>query len=280
MLALPLVRQIRATAEGPLVLIKGPEVAALYPTSGRRFSDVDILSPSAEAVQASLLTSGFVEVDHEYYNLVHDHHHLHPIRYPAVWLNVEVHSEPNWPVRNRKPAPVAEVLEAAMPSALGIEGVLAPARMHHALLLAAHAWRDEPLHRLRDLVDIAALAENLDHEEFLETADRWGIGRLWRTTWGAIEALFYEGAETLPLRLWAAHLKVVRERTVLENHLQHWLSPYWEFSLGRAVVQTGRTVRADLTTDDDETWAIKLKRTAGALRHPLTPATQRRRDST
>lgn len=219
-------------------------------------------------VQAALLRSGFVEVDDESYSLLEDHHHLHPIRFPAIWLNVEVHSDPNWPVRAPKPPPLAEILEAAVPSALAVEGVSAPNRLHHTLILAAHAWRHESLHRLRDLLDIAVLAEGIPTSELAQTAQRWGIGRLWHTTWNAVEAVFYDGRETVALRLLAPHLTSARERTVFENHLRRWLYLYWELPAHRALAQTARTVREELTPGADETWQEKLSRIVSALRHP------------
>ena len=96
-------------------------------------------------MQAALLASGFVEVEDGNYSDLVDHHHLHPIRFPSIWLNVEVHSAPNWPPRAPAPPPLAEIIEAAVPSALGVEGVSAPDRAHHALMLASHSWRHEPL---------------------------------------------------------------------------------------------------------------------------------------
>ncbi len=269
LIAAPLVRRIRAAAEGPLVLLKGPEVAALYPPGGRRFSDVDVLTRQAHAVQAALLQSGFIEVGDEDYSLPRDHHHLHPIRRPEIWLNVEVHSAPNWPVHAVKPAPLAEILEAVVPSALGIEGVFAPNRLHHTLIIASHAWL-HGLDRLRDLVDIAVLADGVPTSEITRTAQRWGIGRLWRTTWATVEAYLYGGHENLSLRLLTPHLATARERTVFENHLFYWLYPYWELPAHRAFAETLRTVRKDLTPEADETWNRKFARIARAVRHPRT----------
>jgi hypothetical protein len=61
MLAPALLQRIREAAGGELILLKGPEVAALYPAGGRRFSDVDVLVRDADSVQAALLRAGFVE---------------------------------------------------------------------------------------------------------------------------------------------------------------------------------------------------------------------------
>jgi hypothetical protein len=275
MIAVPLVARIRGTVEGKLLLLKGPEVAALYPPGGRRFSDVDVLSDRASAAQTALLDAGFVEVEDESYSQLHDHHHLHPIRFPSIWLNVEVHSAPNWPLR-APPPPVAEIFEAAVPSALNLEGVDAPARLHHALMLAAHGWRHEPFSRVRDLLDIAVLAEGLPESELESTAKRWGIARLWSTTRLAIEGVFFDERPSRTLKILGPHLASGGERTVFQNHLLHWLYPFWELPLGGALAQTARTARVDLTPAPGETWGRKLERTASAVMHPRSSAAKRK----
>jgi hypothetical protein len=275
MLAPALVRRIRDAVDGEIVLLKGPEVAALYPAGGRRFSDVDLLVRDADAVQSWLLGAGFVE-DEE---AVHrdDHHHLHPLRLPSIWLGVEVHSTPNWPLGATAPPPLDEIFAAAVPSVLGIEGVSAPNRAHHALLLAAHAWRHQPLHLLRDLLDVAALAEGVPEHELHETAEHWGIGKVWRTTYRAVGAIFFGEPDPLPLRLWARHLKEVRTETVLEEHLQRWLHPYWEQRFLSALRDSLTMVGRDLTPAAGETWRERLGQNFDALRHLRAPAASRNR---
>lgn len=274
LIADPLLRRIREATDGELLLLKGPEVAALYPTGGRRFTDLDVLASHADEVQSALLESGFRE-EEEVYDLIDDHHHLPPIRFPTIWLGVEVHAAPNWPVRAPKPPPLPEIIEAAGPSTVGIPGISAPTRPHHTLLLAAHAWRHAPLLRIRDLLDVAVLADGLEPHELELTANRWGIGRIWRTTWSAVEALFYGGGEPLAMRLWGTHLKSVRERTVFENHLQRWLYPYWELPPGQALAETLRTIGTEITPGPGETWRTKLARALDAIRHARTPAARR-----
>jgi hypothetical protein len=275
LLAPPLVRRIRDTVDGPLLLFKGPEVAALYPRGGRRFSDVDLLSPHGRAVQDALVGSGFVEVDHESYSLTNDHHHFHPIRFPPFGLNVEIHSQPNWPSLVAKPPPVDEILEASVPASIGVDGISAPMRAHHALLLASHSWRHAPLERLRDLLDIALLVDGLPEAELTQIASRWGIGRLWGATAASVDALFHGGREPLPFRLWAAHLRTARQPTVFENHLQRWLPPYWEAPPRRAAAQTIRTAVHELTPGPGDTWRTKVARTVSAIFHPAETAAAR-----
>lgn len=276
MVARPLARRMREACEGPLLLLKGPEVAALYRGGARRFSDVDVLTPAAESVQAALLAAGFVEVLEEAYSSLVDHHHLHPIRYPTIWLNVEVHMSPNWPEHLTTPPPLSEILEAAVPSVLGVEGVSAPSRLHHALILASHAWRHDPVFRVRDLVDLAVLTQGISERDLDQTARRWGIGRLWRTTWGAVNALFDGRRETVAMRVIGRHLQAGRDRTVFENHLVEWLSPFWELPPGPAIAQLAQTARVEFSPGPNETWGRKLARTASAIRHPGSSSALRR----
>jgi len=44
----PLLERVRASCDGPLVLMKGPAVAVHYPGSARSFWDLDLLVPNPE----------------------------------------------------------------------------------------------------------------------------------------------------------------------------------------------------------------------------------------
>jgi putative nucleotidyltransferase-like protein len=269
MLVVPsLLEQVRASCEGPLVLFKGPEVARLYPGSARLFLDVDMLTPAAESVHGELRAAGFVEVDDP--ELFVDHHHLRPLKLPTLPLKVEVHMQPAWP-SNLEPPPIREIIDRAVPSELGIAGISTPDRVHHALILAAHAWVHEPLHTLRDLVDVTAVAAGADPMELERTAQAWGVGRIWRTTRGAASMLLDGGPLTGAVRLWARHLEQVRERTVLDNHLERWLHVFWELPPRAAVAALGHALRQELLPEAEESWPDKLTRVAFALRHPRAP---------
>ena len=265
--AVPLVFKIREACDGPVLLLKGPEVGALYPRAGRRFGDVDILTPSAETVQDSLLANGFVPGEPDFDMSDGLHHHLEPVRWPTIALNVEVHSAPNWPPRAKRP-PLEEILEAAVPSALQVQGVSAPHPLHHALILSSHAWRHEPLHRIRDLLDIAVVSDGLDARELDRLAAKWGMTKIWSTTTATIEALFYGGRRTVPLRSWARHLEEIRPRTVFENHLQRWVGAFWEEPPGPALARLGHELRDDIRPDAGETWGTKLGRVGRAAVNP------------
>ena len=270
-LAVPLIERIRASADGPLLLFKGPEVARLYPGHARRFVDVDLLAADAEGVHAALMAHGFVEASDDPDEVYVGHAHLRELRWPTMWLKVEVHSRPDWP-RGVTGPPARGLLAAAVPSSSGIDGVSALSPVHHVLVLAVHAWVHEPLATLRDLVDIAAAAAGLDEAELERTAQTWGIQRLWRTTRQAIDALFYGGSQTLALRSWARHLPAVREKTVLENHLGRWLHPYWELPPALAAGRMAQTLLADLRPAPGERRREKLLRISRAVRNPKAPA--------
>lgn len=98
---IPLIERIRASCDGPLVLIKGPEIARLYPGSARRFSDIDVLSANADAVHQALLACGFLESPDPEFEFTPEHHHLQPLKWPTIGLKVEVHKYPNWCTRSR-----------------------------------------------------------------------------------------------------------------------------------------------------------------------------------
>jgi hypothetical protein len=267
--AVPLLERIRASCEGPLMLLKGPEVATHYPGRARRFGDVDILSAQAEDIQRSLVGQGFLEVEEPEHEAIHDHH-LQPLQWPAIPLKVELHVTPNWPVR-AIPPPLEVLFEAAEPSSVGVAGVLAPSSLHHALIVSAHAWRHEPLQTLRDLFDVAVMSAGVDAAELERTARKWGIGRMWKTTRAAIDAVFYGGRLTAPLRSWARHLPRVRDRSVFERHLESLVHGYWELPPHLATVDLAQALRQSVTPAAGETWGDKLARARRALRNPRAP---------
>lgn len=265
-----LLERVRDGCDGPVMLLKGPEVARLYPSGARRFSDIDVLTSDAVGAYASLLRSGFVDGLMAGETMPDDHHHLAPLRWPTISLRLEIHSTPNW-LPSMRPPPLAEILEAAEPTSLGVDGITVPTPLHHALILVSHAWRDEPLHTLRDLLDIAAMAASIDQRDLDRTADAWGMTRVWRSTWRAIEHLLYGGRSSMPLRVWARHLEDVRERSILEHHLVRWLSPYTELPPRRAVGRMLRVAREEIRPAAGESWRGKLGRITSAVRNPGAP---------
>jgi putative nucleotidyltransferase-like protein len=265
LLTAPLViDRVRNAYDGRLLLIKGVEVAAHYADAGARlFGDIDLLADDAPAVQRALLAAGFVEVGDP--DLYHDIHHLRPLAVDGLPLPLEVHSRPKW-IEPLTPPSADELLDVAVPSA-NVEGVLALPPAYHAVLLAVHSWAHEPLRRLRDVVDVAAVAAHADPAEMDRIASSWGVRRLWRTTAAAFEALLDGGPRPWTFRLWAQNLHLARERTVFENHVQRWLSDFWVLPTGAALRRLPQTFAFELGPDEEEGWRAKLARTALAFRN-------------
>jgi hypothetical protein len=279
-LAAPLVLQrARACLDGACVLLKGPEIAARYPDPALRGSnDLDLLVADPLAAFDALVSGGFEPVgEHEVYR---DIHHLRPLTLPELGLPLELHSRPKW-IAGLEPPPTPALIASAVPAAVGVAGISALPRAHHALITAVHAWAHEPLWRLGDLLDVQLLAEDADQKELRRLAREWGIGRLWDTTHAAITALFDRGSRPLALRTWARHLPLVRERTVLEHHLERLLSPFGAFPPGQAVRRAATAAIEELRPLPGEPWRAKARRTvraAGDMRTEIS--SHDRRDAT
>ena len=200
----PLVLQrILAAVDEPIVLMKGPEVAQWWhdPLT-RPYRDVDVLVEDSEATWHTLRAAGFQPTgDPALYLGIH---HLRPLVWPGLPLVVEVHHEPKW-IEGATP-PTAELLRTAVPSATGIDGLLALEPARHAVALAVHAWAHVPLGRLGRLVDVAALSQGADRGELVRIARSWDVERLWHTTQATIDSLFGDRRRPLVGHLWARHL--------------------------------------------------------------------------
>ncbi len=265
-LAVPLLlRRLRDSCDGPIVLLKGPETAACYPEPvSRPFDDVDILVPDAVGVQRAFIAAGFrpLGVEREF----RDSHQMAPLYHPGVPLLVEVHKRPHW-IDGMPPPPVESLFEHAVESVVPIAGISALPRVHNAVLHAVHAWAHEPLGGLRHLIDVAAVRQGTSDSGADALAAAWGIDRLWHTTTAAIDALFFAGQRPWALRLLARHLESARERTVLESHLSRWFAPFAAFPPGRAAGLALRAIGDDLRPIADEDWRAKLGRARTAIRN-------------
>lgn len=258
-----LLEHVRKVVEGPIMLLKGPEVAARYPAPALRpFGDLDLLVEDPIAAQRALIGAGFTLVGDE--RLYREIHHLRPLHYPSYPLIIEVHARPKWIETGYGPG-IDELLEAAVQSAVGVDGILAPAPEHHTLLLAAHSWAHAPLGQLLQLIDVAALRSESVPNEIASLARRWKIGQVWSLTDAAADALLLDGARPLPLHVWARHLRSVRHRTVLETHLARWLPAFSVLPFRRACGAALRAIERDLTPAPGERWRVKLKRTRLAI---------------
>jgi len=271
----PLLAQVRAGCDGPLVLMKGPELALGYPGRARTFHDLDLLVPDARLVHGQLKEAGLVEIgDAELYFGIH---HLRPLRWQSLPLVVEVHSRPKWPNGLGEPPPTAEIIASAVPTGLGVGGIQSPDPAQHALLVAAHAWAHEPLRHLRDLLDVQVAAASADRTEIERVARAWGLWRLWHTTDEAAAAALGLRRPPLAVRLWARHLGAVRERTVAENHLQRLLAGFWALPLRSALTSTAAAVAGDLRPAFDEGWREKVARVIRASTSATTPLSNHNR---
>jgi len=268
-LTAPLVlEKARAAYDGPLVLMKGIEAGMAYPDPVLRpFRDLDLLTDDPWEAQRALLAAGFELTGDP--RLYVDIHHLRPLKWPSLPLIVELHSRPKWPETSEGPA-FAELLEAAVPSATDVDGVLAPARDHHAVLVAAHSWAHVPLRKVGDLVDIAVVSGGLERSELANLARRWGIGRIWHTFERTTDALVGDARLPLALRLWAGNLAAVRERTVLEEHFERYLGGFAMLPAGAALRATLSSLAEDVRPTPNEDWPSKLLRSRKALRNAFS----------
>jgi putative nucleotidyltransferase-like protein len=256
-----LLARVRTACDGPLVLLKGPEVALDYGANGlRSYGDLDLLTDDPEAAQAALIAAGFQEVfDAEIYE---DIHHLRPLWWPGLPLVVELHSSANWPAAIPGPS-TEELLAAAVPSRLGIDGISTLPPEHHTLVLAAHAWEHQPLGRLGNLIDVAVTLQRSDPDAVDALARRWGCGPMWRTTHAAVRSVLLGEGRSAGVALWARHLRAVRERNVLEWHVKDLLAPVWGYP-------RRRVPRAMAS----EVGRLDLRRTPRALRNARRPRSE------
>ena len=259
-----LLARAREAHDGPIVLFKGPLVARAYPGGARSSVDLDLIVRDAPSAQSDFRAAGFVEVDEP--ELFEDIHHLRPLRWPLLpILNIELHSRAKWPEGLQAPH-VEEILDAAVDGETGIDGILAPDPYHHTMLVAAHGWAHSPLRSLRDLLDVAVIADGLDRAELGRLARRWDLGSVWKTTITALDHLFGDRARPMSMRLWAPHLPETRERTVFESHLEHWIAPFWGLPPRAALAEGGGSLLWELKPVNGEPWRDKLARTWQATR--------------
>ena len=263
-LATPLILdRVRAAYEGPAIVLKGPQVSARYPSAAlRSYGDIDLLVPDASAAQRALLAGGFHLVgDPELYV---DIHHLRPVAVNGLPIHVEIHSCPKW-LDGMAPPSTEMLFASAVPSGALVPGIVALPAVQEAVLLAVHSWAHEPLRRLRDLIDVAAVGQSQDFAEMTALARSWGVAKVWATTIATVDALFANRRTPWALRVWAQNLPRVRERTVLEGHLQRWMSDFWAMPPLAAAAGLPRTFLSEIQPEGDEGWCQKLTRTALAI---------------
>ena len=262
-LAPELLRRVVSLCDASVVVHKGPEIAARYPDPVLRpYIDLDVLVEDSESARRALVAAGFVEIG-DPVRYAQSPHGL-PLRWPGLPLSVEVHSEPNWPSW-LGPPPTRELLDAAVPSALGVEGLKTLAPLHHALVVAVHAWTHGPMARVGDLVDVTLMAWDTERTELLSLARRWGLERLLLATLGSADAVLFGGRRPRSIRVWARNVPDVRERTVLETHIGRWLAGFSALGARRGALVLAREIAKDLRPLGGETWSTKARRTRMAV---------------
>jgi hypothetical protein len=271
-----LLRHVRDAYDGPMLLLKGAEVAARYPKPELRPSlDVDLLVPDAKAAQKALVAGGFAEREAFHPD---DHHHLPGLEWPGALMRVELHSTPSWPIWLTPPS-TDELFEAAASESVVGHGILALPPAHHALIVTAHMWREIPLSRLGQLIDVRVLALEAERDEIERLSIHWGLRRLWTKTDGTARRVLHGEREPgREGRFRAKRLETVSETTVLEAKLAEVAAPFRGLPAGKAFVATGRELLSELLPQPDETLLGKVRRTAGALRQSFRARSARDRE--
>jgi hypothetical protein len=268
---------LRDAYDGPIMVMKGLEIAAHYPSPALRIqNDLDVLVDDAESAYAAAVAAGLMPVGPEerYYSGLH---HVRPLvlpEHPTVML--EIHRRPNWVPWALAPSAL-ELLGSAVPSRLGLPGLLAPAPEHHAVLVATHAWGDVPLRRVSDMVDVLALLDGGDPGKADAIAAAWRVDRMWRTTVRAARAVILDEPPPWWLRRIAPEAVELRDRTVLENHLKTWLGIPLALPPRRAVAEFRHTLASEVLLQDGERWGERAQRVTQGLRHLNRPNAEHQR---
>ena len=265
MLANLVLVKARQAYGGSLMLMKGPEIASHYPVpSDRPFRDLDLIADDAPAAQRALTTAGFVEAAAPASYATHQH--LCPLMWPGIPLAVEIHRRPNHPAWLDPPC-AERLFRLAVPSATGIDGVLAPEPAAHALLLVAHAWTHEPLGRIGDLLDVAAALAAADRERAAALSREWGWDRMWRTTLAATEAVLGQRPRGVALSAWTRHLSGPRERRVVEAHIARFGAPASSLPLAEVPGALVRVLKDTVAPGKEEGWRTQARRSYLAIAH-------------
>ena len=280
-----LMAKVRAALDGPMLVMKGAEVAHHYSDPAlRSYGDIDLIVPDAERSQSSSsMRASSCAARRGCYEGIH---HLRPLRAPGLPLLVELHHEPKW-IDRLEPPSVHELLELGVPAPHLCDGVLVLPPAPHALVMAAHTWGHYPLTPLRDLLDIALVARRADSAEIERLAEDSGSGA---------RVANHLAGHGLPVRRRARGLPPCGSGPATSRTSASALcssrtsSAGWPasglFRAARRSAASEPRVAHDLRREGDERWSAKLGRTRRALRsafvrkshhdHALSSAIRRR----
>jgi hypothetical protein len=238
------VRAVREVVDGPLLLMKGLDVARLYPDpSLRRLRDVDMLVSDPDGTQWRLICAGFretrgpgVEVDSRDRLL----HQLCPLQAPGLWIPVEIHRTPHWPFWCRPPS-YEELIGDAEPSTVALDDVVTPRLEHHALIVLAHAWAGQPFEQFAQLLDVAVLLEKCDARDVVGVARRWRLERALDVARATIDCLLHNlGRVPFVTRHFAAHLETLAIPSPARRQFDRYASSVFVTSPAEAAVGGAR----------------------------------------
>lgn len=257
MMAEVALKQMREAFDGRLVLYKGLELASRYEDpSGRCSRDIDVITNDPHGLHGALLALGYQDWDiawneipqHDLktYSIELGSHQLWPLVRPGWPVVVEVHRSPGW-LSGMTPPSTAALLENAVPSRVGIDGIETLDPAAHAVCVAVHSWRDRPFARERDLLDIELLLES---PETIERADRlasqWGVGRIWRWYQHAIAVAAGAQRPTASVRLLGGHRYEPGSRSSRRDYLVQHLGPFFVDHPFRQLASILQRKRAEL----------------------------------
>ncbi len=220
--AAPLLQTVIDILQEPVLVLKGPEVARLYPERTlRTYGDLDLLVRDLPRAERMLIDAGFAELMPN--RKIAGHHHDSPLGMGGLALMIELHRDPGW-LAWLTPPSTAELMRASIPSATGIDGGRALPLEWQALFLASHAWRHNPYLSIIHLVDIELARQQTDPAAIRALARRWGIEHVWDHICAMIDWFIYQRTPPPGVlhRWWARHLEAAREQTLLEFYLAHW----------------------------------------------------------
>jgi len=272
--AAPLLQKVVDILQEPVLVLKGPEVARLYPERTlRTYGDLDLLVPDLPRAEQALIGAGFDELLPNH--TIEGHHHDSPLGIGGLALMIELHRDPGW-LGWLTPPSNAELLRGAIPSVTGVDGALALPLEQQALFLASHAWRHNPYLSIIHLVDIALVRQQTDPAAIMALARQWGIEHVWQHLCTMIDWFIYQEGDAPGAlhRWWARHLDDTREQTLLEFYLAQWgrglAAPTRREQMGAIV----HDVRFSFTVHSWQSRRQKVGRIALGLRRLANPSSR------